>query len=142
MAARRTVDIALREKDDLLEQNRLLTETAHRLATTGEILTSCLTAKHDARVCLHEHYSGTVSEIVGEQIIVVYETQEGESIKQVYDHKQFVPDRLPREGDEVCAYVFVTRQVYQSALPEPSPRPKDEPDFSGFDKGMVGDVEI
>lgn len=142
MATLRTAQLALREKDDLLQQNHTLTETVHRLAATGHILTSCLAARNDALVCLHEHYSGTVSEIMGEQIVVVYEVADGEPMKQIYDRKQFIADRVPREGDELCAYVFIAVNPPGRALVERSTSAMTEPDFSGFDKGVTGDVEI
>ena len=142
MATLRTAHLAVREKDELLQQNHTLTETVHRLASTGNVLASCLAARNDARVCLHEHYPGTVSEIMGEQIVVVYEADDGEPMKQIYDRKQFIADHVPREGDELCAYVFITVNPPGRALVERSTTAMTKPDFSGFDKGVTGDVEI
>ncbi len=142
MSERRTAYVARRKEDELFQQHASLIETAHTLAATQRVLTLTLTARADARVCLHEHYSGTVSEIVGEQIVVVYEADDGEPMKQVYDRKQFIADHVPREGDELCAYVFITLHPPGRSLVEHSTTAVTEPDFSGFDKGVTGDVEI
>lgn len=142
MAERRTAHLARRKETELSEQHASLIETAHALAATQRVLTLALTARVDARVCLHEHYSGTVSEIMGEQIVVVYEVDDGEPMKQIYDRKQFIADHVPREGDELCAYVFITVNPPGRALIERSKTEMTEPDFSGFDKGVTGDVEI
>lgn len=142
MSERRTAHLARRKEDELFQQHASLIETAHTLAATQRVLTLTLTARADARVCLHEHYSGTVSEILGEQIVVVYEADDGEPMKQVYDRKQFIADHVPREGDELCAYVFITQHPPGRSLGEHSTTAMAEPDFSGFDKGVTGDVEI
>lgn len=142
MAALRTAQLVLREKEDLLRSNHTLTESILHLTATGHLLTSCLAAKNDARVCLHEHYSGTVSEILGEQVVVVYEADDGEPIKQVYERKQFIAGHEPRRGDELCAYVFITQHSPGRSLTEQSTPEIPEPDFSGFDEGVTGDVQI
>lgn len=142
MAERRTAHLARRKEDELFQQHASLVETTRDLAATQKVLTLCLAARADARVCLHEHYSGTVSEIVGEQVVVVYEVDDGEPMKQIYDRKQFIANHTPREGDELCAYVFITLQPPGRALVERSTAATTEPDFSGFEKGVAGDVEI
>ena len=142
MVERRTAHLARRKENELFLQHASLIETTRDLAATQKVLTLCLAARADARVCFHEHYSGTVSEIMGEQIVVVYEVDDGEPMKQVYDRKQFVADHVPREGDELCAYVFIAQHPPGRVLLERSTTAMTEPDFSGFDKRVTGDVEI
>src|SRR5579871_5186231 len=101
MAERRTASLVRQEADELSKRNADLIATLQRMTETESVLARCVTAKADAKVCLFEKYSGTVSELIGEQVVVVYDAANGEAVKQIYNQEQFIKDRLPREGEEV-----------------------------------------
>ncbi len=54
-----------------------------------------------------ESHRGVVSEVLGNQVEITYETPAG-PLKQIYSREQFVGGTIPNEGDDVEAKVTVT----------------------------------
>ena len=54
-----------------------------------------------------ESHRGVVSEVLGNQVEITYETSAG-PLKQIYNREQFVGGVIPNEGDNVEAKVTVT----------------------------------
>lgn len=80
-------------------------------------------------VCLSEIYLGTVCEIFGDEMAVVYEVPEGRT-DQVY-HKDQVGGSLIPEGTDITAFVILAK----------IPRPREPITESSFpDFRMVSDA--
>jgi hypothetical protein len=75
---------------------------------------------------------------MGEQVEVTYETLDG-PLKQVYDRTQFVPGKVPEEGDAVEAHVIIAVGKGSDAQTE-SGETSDLPDFR--DKGVSGTIRV
>lgn len=59
------------------------------------------------RVLLTDTHYGRVSEVMGEQVEVTYETAQG-PIRQIYDRNQFNGGEMPNEGDNIEVKVTVS----------------------------------
>ncbi|MCX7049894.1 MAG: hypothetical protein NTX50_30980 [Candidatus Sumerlaeota bacterium] len=86
--------------DDLLKLNL----TQADIIRTQE---KAIEAKANGRVKLHATYPGEVKEIVGEEILVVYETSNG-PIEQIYCRSQFTDGVLPEPGQSVETHVILS----------------------------------
>ena len=141
IAERRNTLFSARRESQLLEANENLTVAVRALTEAQRTLLSTATAKVEGRVCLHERYVGTVSELLGTQVVVVYESEDGSPIKQVYGREQFLKDYTPQEGETLHAFVFVAAATPRESLEE-STSTEAEADFSGFRTSVEGDIEL
>jgi hypothetical protein len=141
IAERRNALLSARRESRLLEATEDLSTAVKNLTEAQGTLLSAATAKAEGRVCLHEQYVGTVSELIGSQVVVVYESKEGNPIKQFYDRDQFVEDYAPLEGETLYAFVFIAAATSRPSLQEPGSMEAE--DFSGFRTSSVeGDIEL
>ncbi len=122
----------------LRPQNESLLEVVCDMAKANKDLQAALIAQSQGRICLREVHRGTVSEVVGAQAEVTYETPDG-PLKQVYERKQFVRGKLPEEGDAVEAHVIVVVGQASEAQKEPE-ETSDLPEFR--DRGISGTIRI
>ena len=92
---------------------------------------------------MHGTHSGVVTDVEGEEIVVVYETDHG-PIEQIYDRTQFREGNVPNVGDDVKAHVFVTSGPMDLATRFENADLEDkEDDFAAFrEKGVSGPIEI
>ncbi len=138
ISERRAVLLARQQNAELAARNESPIEALCDLAKANKDLQAALIAQNEDRVCLREVHRGTVTEILGEQVEVFYETAEGR-LKQVYSRDQFAHGRVPDEGDNVQALVImaVTKRLEAQTEPEET---SDLPDFR--DKGVSGTIRI
>lgn len=113
------------------------------LTTVNRTLHAAVLAGARGALCLHETHRGVVTDVEGDEVVVVYETNDG-PLEQVYTRQQFREDKVPDQGDNVTAYVILTRtpkDVEQRFAEMESQEKPDE--FAAFrEKGVSGPIEI
>lgn len=138
---RRNALVSARRESQLMETNENLAVSLKGLVEAQRTLLMAFTANAQARVCLHERYVGTVSEIVGSQVKIVYDSEDRTSIKQVYDLDQFEKGYKPHEGESLHAFVLVACGVSRPML-EDAKSTDAGSDFSGFSNSVNTDIEL
>ncbi len=100
-----------------------------------------LNAEGARRVCLDETHRGTVIDAEGDEIAVVYDTDDGE-VEQVYHRDQLIDGKLPNVGDLVEARVIVTTRP-DASDEDATATGKGTHDFRAFrEKRIRGPIEI
>ena len=62
--------------------------------------------KQEGDLRMFETYEGTVAEVVGDEVCVVFDMEDG-VLEQVYTRDQFLSGRVPEPGESVVAHVFL-----------------------------------
>jgi len=138
ISERRAVLTAHQRHAQLTSQHEVVLEGICELAKANKALQAALIAQAAGRICFHETHSGSVTEILGDQVAVTYETPDG-PLKQVYDRTQFMHGKLPEEGDVVEAHVMIAVAKSPDVQKE-AEEASDLPDFR--DKGTSGTIRI
>jgi hypothetical protein len=134
---RRALLVARQSNDELNKKNDRLVEIVCDLTKSTQALQRALLAKEDSKICLYETHEGVVSEVVGDQIQVTFETENG-PLRQVYHRSQFMGKKLPDEGEIVEANVFLStkfRPRETAAEEEQSQVPGTKADFRTTTRG-------
>jgi hypothetical protein len=139
ISLQRELNTTRRNEEYLQAQNEKQLEYIGELVKALCDVQGALIASNAGRLCMHVTHSGVVTEMVGDEVAVVFQTEDGE-LEQVYHRSQFVNQRLPESGDKLEAHVLVSR----SAETSPAVKPQDgENEFSAFrTKRVTGPVEI
>ena len=113
------------------------------LTNLNAALQAVVLARAQGTVCMREMHRGVVTDVQGDEVVVVYETKQG-PVEQVYTRQQFRDGKVPDQGDNVTAYVILTRapkDVEQRFAEMESEEKPDE--FAAFrEKGVSGPIEI
>lgn len=139
ISEKRALLIARQSEVRLQSENDKLIDGVCELTKVNKILQAVLIAGHQKRVCFHETHVGVVSDSVGEQIEVTYETQDG-PLKQIYNRKQFIHQKLPSEGERIEAHVVVAIAPSDESKRSNKDQTSDLPEFKG--KGISGTIRL
>jgi hypothetical protein len=125
--------------------------TRRNLFEEPRALLVCLTHPHEdhytglsdvafgpPRPCIIESHRGVVSDVLGNQVEITYETPAG-PIKQIYNREQFRGGVIPNEGDDVEAKVTVSVVDRETSEVEEDFE-SDIPSFEG--RGIKGQARI
>jgi len=86
------------------------------------------------QLILTESLRGVVSEVLGNQVEITYETRSG-PMKQIYNREQFLGGKMPHEGDSVQADLAIWLVDR-----EPTRATSDIPSFEG--RSIKGELRI
>jgi hypothetical protein len=101
----RTLEKAEKRLGEVLHVVEGLTEVTRNLQVA-------LVQRYQGAICLNELLSGVVSRVVGDEVELTLETEDG-GLRQVYHRKQFLKEELPQEGDNVVAHLFLSAEAAQ-----------------------------
>jgi hypothetical protein len=139
MAENRTLLASRTGQEDLASENAALRDAVFDLAKANKALQSAIGVHVAGRLCLLEFHRGVVTEIIGEQVEVTYDTPEG-PLKQIYNCSQFMNGKIPNEGDRIEASVTVAVIERGQAEGEESNFDNDLPSFK--DRATSGPIRI
>jgi septal ring factor EnvC (AmiA/AmiB activator) len=95
--------------------DRMLEHLAER-SRAADAAVAALVEKEAGRVCLYESFSGEVRDVTNEEILVAYETDD-DVIEQCYRTSQFIGGLVPKKGDRIEAFVFVSQSAASRLAP-------------------------
>ncbi len=110
-------------RQELARINRLqekLIDSTCDFARANATAMHALTADRGGRMCLSESLEGVVTRVLGEEIEITYETDDG-PLKQIYRAPQFTRQRAPAEGEAVRTFAFIAAET-----PSETPAPESE----------------
>lgn len=138
IAERRALLAARQSETQLQEEKGKLLDTVCELVKLNKSLQESMIGAHQSRICFHEAHRGVVSDSIGDQIEVVFDTKNGE-VRQIYDRSQFVCQRMPTEGQKVEAHVFLAIAKEEAEGPHLG-AVSDLPEFGP--QGITGDIRL
>lgn len=139
IALRRELASVRRNEEYLQAQNEKQLEYIGGLTKAIQDVQTALIAKSGQRLCMHEAHTGIVTEVVGEEIAVVFETDNGQ-LEQIYHRSQLFNNRLLEVGTRITAHVIVSQDVEP---PVPTKPQDNENEFPAFrSKRTSGPIEL
>ena len=123
---RREVLLLRQELDRANSLQGRLVDSVCNLTVGNNAAVQALAAEREGRMCLSETLEGVVSRVLGEDIEITYETEDG-PLKQVYAMAQFARGKAPAEGETVRTFAFIAAgMTAETPAPEPSRGPAAE----------------